>query len=94
MRILVVARDLTYPVLDGYQLVTWNMVRELSPQCEFDLLAPDQGCDRQDIEQVRTAFRRVELVRGIAGPGQVGSGQHSRRAPLFFRRMSSGPEAG
>lgn len=62
MRILVVARDLPYPVLDGYQLVTWNMVRELSSACEFDLLAPDRAYPRSDVARVEEQFRRVVLV--------------------------------
>ena len=72
MRILVVARNLPYPVLDGYQLVTWNMVKELSSHCEFDLLASSDGRDGEGIDRVRKAFRRVELVDGR---GSVPGGQ-------------------
>ena len=73
MRILVVARSLPCPVLDGYQLVTWNIVRELSPNCEFDLLAPETLCAASDLERARELFRRMVLVQAADEP-RIGLG--------------------
>ncbi len=81
MRILIVCRDLPYPPLDGYQLVTWNLLRELSGRHEFHLLAFDEGHDESRIAACRRYAQSVRVI-SHAGSSSFGSLERRIRARL------------
>jgi glycosyltransferase involved in cell wall biosynthesis len=62
--------------LDGYQLVTWNLLRELSCRHEFHLLAFDEGHDESRIAACR---RYAQSVRVISHAGTSSFGSLDRR---------------